>query len=84
MKAKIKLFIVVLMFVFPVLQAQDSEFKDTPYFSGMPNFNIYDAEDIDFDSYNFFNGKNCTTIEGRKFKITYSLKDKLLKLGLLL
>lgn len=75
MKAKIKLFIVVLMFVFPVLQAQDSEFKDTPYFTGMPNYYIYSAEDIDFDSYNFFNGKNCTTIEGRKFKRTYSIKE---------
>lgn len=75
MKAKIKLFIVVLMFVFPVLQAQDSEFKDTPYFSGMPNFSIYDAEDIEFGSYSFFNGKNCSTIEGRKFKRTYSIKE---------
>jgi len=36
------------------VQAQESEFKDTPWFSGMPNFTIYDAEDIEFDSYNFY------------------------------
>jgi OOP family OmpA-OmpF porin len=55
--------------------AQDSEFKDTPYFSRMPNYTIYDAADIEFDSYNFFNGKNCTAVEGKKFKRTYTLKE---------
>lgn len=75
MKTRINFWIVVLMFVYPVVQAQDTEFKDTPYFSGMPNFIIYDAEDIDFDSYNFFNGKNCTTVEGKKFKRTYTIKE---------
>jgi OOP family OmpA-OmpF porin len=57
------------------LQAQDSEFKDTQWFSGMPSFMIYDAEDVEFDTYNFFNGKNCTTVEGKKFKRTYTLKE---------
>jgi outer membrane protein OmpA-like peptidoglycan-associated protein len=57
------------------VQAQDSEFKDTPYFSGMPNFTIYDAADSEFDSYNFFNGKNCITVEGKKYKRTYTLKE---------
>ena len=75
MKANIQLIIVVLLFLFPVIHAQDSEFKDTPYFSGMPNFIIYDAEDNEFDSYNFFNGKNCTTVEGKKFKRIYTLKE---------
>jgi OOP family OmpA-OmpF porin len=75
MKAKIQLCIVVFLFVSPVIQGQDSEFKDTPYFSGMPNFIIYDAEDNEFDSYNFFNGKNCTTVEGKKFKRIYTLKE---------
>jgi OOP family OmpA-OmpF porin len=41
----------------------------------MPNFTIYDAEDIEFDSYNFFNGKNCITVEGKKFKRNYFLKE---------
>lgn len=75
MKTRINFWIFVLMFVYPVVQAQDTEFKDTPYFSGMPNFIIYDAEDIDFDSYNFFNGKNCTMVEGKKFKRTYTIKE---------
>jgi outer membrane protein OmpA-like peptidoglycan-associated protein len=75
MKNKVSILVAVLLIVFPAIQAQESEFKDTPWFSGMPNFMIYDAEDVDFDSYNFFNGKNCTTVEGKKFKRTYSLKE---------
>jgi OmpA-OmpF porin, OOP family len=75
MKNKVLIPAAVLLFVFPIIQAQESEFKDTPYFSGMPSFTIYDAEEIEFDSYNFFNGKNCTTVEGRKFKRTYTLKE---------
>jgi OmpA-OmpF porin, OOP family len=75
MKNKLWLFIVVLFFVPTVIQAQESEYKDTPWFSGMPNFEIYNSEDIEFDSYNFFNGKNCSTVEGKKFKRTYTLKE---------
>ena len=75
MKKKLWLLIVALLIVPAVIQAQESEFKDTPYFSGMPSFMIYDAEDVEFDSYNFFNGKNCTTVEGKKFKRTYSPKE---------
>ena len=75
MKANVLLSIIVFLSVSAVIEAQDSEFKDTPWFSGMPNFTIYDAEDIEFDSYNFFNGKNCTTVEGKKLKRIYSLKE---------
>jgi OmpA-OmpF porin, OOP family len=75
MKANGQLCIVVFLLVTPAIKAQDSEFKDTQWFSGMPNFAIYDGEDIEFDSYNFFNGKNCTTVEGKKFKRVYSLKE---------
>ena len=77
MKNKVRIILAFLVLVSPaaLIQAQESEFKDTPWFSGMPNFTIYDAEDIEFDSYNFFNGKNCTTVEGRKFKRTYALKE---------
>lgn len=61
---------------FPVAAgAQDSEYEDTPYFTVMPNYSIYDAEDIEFDSYNFYNGKDCTTVEGQKFKRTYALNE---------
>jgi OmpA-OmpF porin, OOP family len=75
MKSKVRIIVATLLLVFPVIQAQESEFKDTPWFSGMPNFYIYAAEDVEFGSYNFFNGKNCTTVEGKKLKRTYSLKE---------
>ena len=78
MKNKFWVLLSVILFVpFTVkVHAQDeSEFKDTPWFSGMPNYSIYDGGDVEFDSYNFFNGKNCTTVEGRKFKRTYALKE---------
>ena len=71
----VSLLLLVLPLALTMVSAQESEFKDTPWFSGMPNFTIYDAEDTEFDSYNFFNGKNCTTVEGRKFKRTYALKE---------
>jgi len=75
MKTNFQLLIIIFILVSPVIQSQESEFKDTPWFSGMPNFIIYDAEDVEFDSYNFFNGKNCITVEGKKFKRTYALKE---------
>jgi outer membrane protein OmpA-like peptidoglycan-associated protein len=74
-KLWILVFILLLLPSAARVQAQETEYKDTPWFSGMPNFEIYDAEDSEFDSYNFFNGKNCTTVEGRKFKRIYSLKE---------
>lgn len=52
-----------------------TEFKDTPYFSGMPNYRIDDAKDQEFADYRFFNGEDCTTLEGRKFFRAYSLKE---------
>ena len=77
MKNKVRFIVAFLLLLSPIIrvQAQETEFKDTPWFSGMPNFTIYDAEDTEFDGYNFFNGKNCTTVEGRKFKRTYALKE---------
>jgi OOP family OmpA-OmpF porin len=77
MKNKLWISVFVLLLIPVAGQAQDeeSEYKDTQWFSGMPNYYIYDAQDIEFDSYNFYNGKNCTTVEGRKFKRTYSLKE---------
>ena len=80
MKNKLRIIVSFLLLALPMaltmVSAQESEFKDTPWFSGMPNFTIYDAEDTEFDGYNFFNGKNCTTVEGRKFKRTYALKEE--------
>jgi outer membrane protein OmpA-like peptidoglycan-associated protein len=77
MKPKILLLSILLVLLSSATQvrAQETEIKDTPYFSGMPNYTIYDGEDIEFDSYNFFNGKNCTAVEGKKLKRIYTLKE---------
>jgi len=53
----------------------ESEFRDTPFFSGMPNYKITDAADQEFADYRFFNGKECITVEGRKHHRAYTLKE---------
>lgn len=58
--------------------AQDEEeprYKDTPYFSAMQGYAIFDANDKRFDAYSFFNGKDATTVEGQKFFRFYQLKE---------
>lgn len=75
MKKILVIYLLSLLCLSVTSKAQESEFKDTPYFSGMPNYFIYDAEDIEFDSYNFYNGKDCTTVEGKKLKRIYALKE---------
>jgi outer membrane protein OmpA-like peptidoglycan-associated protein len=52
-----------------------SEFQDTPYFSGMQGYHITDAADQEFDAYRFFNGKGCTTVEGKKLHRAYTLLE---------
>lgn len=65
---------IILYGAFSPAGAQD-EWKDTPYFSGMPNYRIVDADDKEFADYQFFNGKDCTTVEGRKSFRGYTLKE---------
>lgn len=53
----------------------ESEFSDTPYFSGMPNYKIIDSADQEFTDYRFFTGKKCITVEGKKQHRAYTLKE---------
>lgn len=55
--------------------AEEAQFKDTPYFSGMPKYRIIDSGDREFDEYRFYNGKDCTTIEGRKMFRSYIMSE---------
>ena len=57
------------------LQAQDDEYKDAPYFKGMPNYVIDYVEDIEYDNYHFFNGTKCQVVEGKKFVRQYVIKE---------
>lgn len=56
------------------LHAQEDEYKNAPYFTGMPGYLIDYAEDIEFDNYNFFNGTLCSSVEGKKYLRQYILK----------
>lgn len=60
---------------FSIAGAQ-SEFKDTPYFTGMPNYEIWDAEDKEFDEYKFCDGKKLVSVEGKLWKREYGLKNE--------
>ena len=76
----IRFFCLILVFTwgaFQAVMAQDEGdgVKDTPYFSGMPNYRINDSEDQEFGDYKFINGKTCTTVEGRRFIRGYTLKE---------
>lgn len=51
------------------------EFKDTPFFSGMTSYRIAEATDQEFADYRFYNGNDCTTIEGRKYYRAYTLSE---------
>lgn len=64
----------IVLGIFSLAQAE-SEFKDTAYFTGMPSYRIVDSLDQEFSDYRFYNGKNCTTVEGEKFYRAYSLKE---------
>ena len=55
--------------------AAEDEIKDTPYFTGMPSYRIVEGKDQEFGDYKFFNGKSCTTIEGKKYFRAYTLKE---------
>lgn len=70
----------LLLTMSTAILAQDEEetaptAKDTPYFSGMPNYYIFDANDKQFDSYTFYNGKDCSVVEGKKMFRNYVLKE---------
>jgi len=57
------------------LAVAESVFKDTPYFTGMPSYKITEATDQEFADYRFYNGKNCTTVEGKKHYRAYTLQE---------
>jgi OOP family OmpA-OmpF porin len=73
----ISIFCIVCLMVsgsFTTIEAE-SELKDTPYFTGMPSHKITEASDQEFSDYRFYNGKDCTTVEGEKFFRAYTLRE---------
>jgi hypothetical protein len=53
---------VLALFALTGAAVAEQELKDTAYFSGMPNYQIYESDEKEFDAYNFFNGKACVTV----------------------
>ena len=45
--------------------AQEETPKDSPYLSGMPNYEIYSSDDKEFEVHKFYSGKGLTNVEGR-------------------
>ncbi len=70
-------FCIIFVIVFGAfsMAGGESEFKDTPYFSGVSSHKITEASDQEFADYRFYNGKDCTTIEGKKYFRVYTLKE---------
>jgi len=70
-------FCILCFIVLGVISGTDaqSQLKDTPYFTGMPSYKIGDASDQEFAGYRFYNGKDCTTVEGKKHHRAYTLKE---------
>jgi len=70
--------IALLIGMLPVMAQEDeteSQAKDTPYFSGMPNYKITDSNDRAFADYSFYNGKDCVIVEGKRSHRAYTLKE---------
>jgi len=55
--------------------AQQETPKDSPHFSGMPNYEIWSSDEKEFDAHKFYSGKGLTNVEGRFWKKEYTLKE---------
>jgi OOP family OmpA-OmpF porin len=75
-KASLGLFLTILLTAFVLAQEKDVEgSKDHPLLSRMQNFYIKDYEDLDYDSYKFYDAKdNEYVIQGHKWSIGYRLQ----------
>src|SRR3989304_4012741 len=74
----LELTLIIGLFAAPALTQDEepgSQMQDTPYFSGMPNYKIIDAFDREFADFRFYNGKDCTTMEGKRSHRAYTLKE---------
>ncbi len=71
------LFCIMFLIVLGVFSTTgaESEFKDTPYFTGMPSYEIWGAYDKEFDEYTFCDGKKPVKLEGKLWRREYGLKN---------
>lgn len=58
-----------------VLAEVEKVHKDSPYLSGMSNYEIIDEGDREFDTYQFCDGKKAVTVEGKLWNKQYQLKE---------
>ena len=56
-------------------EVEDQALKESLYFSGMPNYQILDGEEKEFDAFRFCTGKELKTVEGKYSKKFYELKE---------
>lgn len=65
----------LILFAAVCAASAETEFRDTAHFTGMPNYQIYEGDEKEFDAYNFYNGTGCVTVEGRKYYRAYMPKE---------
>lgn len=53
--------------------------KDNPYLSRMPNYQITDSEEKEFEAFQFCDGKALKTVEGRYSKVYYEINENATK-----
>ncbi|MBP7866210.1 MAG: OmpA family protein [Acidobacteria bacterium] len=55
--------------------ATETEAKDFPYLSRLDRYSFSAEEDVEFDSFRFFNGKTMQAVEGRKWVRRYNPEE---------
>jgi OOP family OmpA-OmpF porin len=73
-----KVFVVLLFVLFSTTSiafCEDENLKDPPYLSGMPNYQVIEAADKEFDAYQFCDGKKAFSVEGKLWQKEYQIKE---------
>jgi len=69
--------LLIMAGISPLLSQEDKEgCKDPALFTRMPNFHIYNCEDLQFDKFEFpLNADNKQSVEGHSLNVIYYLND---------
>lgn len=74
---------ILMLFSFALVSANEDAGSDLPYFSRLSNYYVGDSQSREFDEYAFITPEGKVRIEGKKYKVTYYLKDGKTPAGML-